>query len=427
MKILVVSYLPWNDDISVGNTLSNIFRGMDNQIEFANIYFRDDPPNNQLVKRYYHISESLLAKRILTRKYTGKEITLQSIKKKQLSNSYNKVMSLRWELFLLLQDLIGILGNWKSSQLDSFVENFAPDIVFGPLGRMPVSNNLMTYISKKFNVPLITYPWDDHYSLKKLSFSPFFWIKVFIERHAIYKCAKQCMMLYTITEQMRYEYSLCFGKICKVLYKGYDFSDRKRVHTINHPIRMIYMGNIGSGRWKIIAKIAKAVNAINCKGKRIELYVYTMSPKSRAMIRALNVGDSHIMEPVTASEVLNTMSQADILLHVEPVSLKDKLFFRLSFSTKLVDYFYNAKCILAVGGNTASMRYLSENTAAIVETNIKNIEGKLKEVVDNPDVIMEYSEKSWNCGVKNHQIKTIQRDLYSDFCSIVKLHKDANQ
>ena len=37
MKILVVSYLPWNDDISVGNTLSNIFRGMDNQIEFANI------------------------------------------------------------------------------------------------------------------------------------------------------------------------------------------------------------------------------------------------------------------------------------------------------------------------------------------------------------------------------------------------------
>ena len=93
MKILVVSYLPWNDDISVGNTLSNIFRGMDNQIEFANIYFRDDPPNNQLVKRYYHISESLLAKRILTRKYTGKEITLQSIKKKQLSNSYNKVRS----------------------------------------------------------------------------------------------------------------------------------------------------------------------------------------------------------------------------------------------------------------------------------------------------------------------------------------------
>ena len=72
---------------------------------------------------------------------------------------------MRWELFLLLQDLIGILGNWKSSQLDSFVENFAPDIVFGPLGRMPVSNNLMTYISKKFNVPLITYPWDDHYSL----------------------------------------------------------------------------------------------------------------------------------------------------------------------------------------------------------------------------------------------------------------------
>lgn len=426
MRILIVSYLPWNNDISVGNTLSNIFKNMDEQLEFANIYFRDDSPNNQLVKRYFHISEGLLAKRIITRKSTGKEITSQQFEKKQLSSGYNKARSLRWELFLLLQDLIGILGRWKSSQLDSFIESFKPDIIFGPLGRMPVSNNLMTYISKKYNVPLVTYPWDDHYSLKKLSLSPFFWIKVFIERHAIYKCAKQSVMLYTITRQMQEEYSRYFNKTCKVLYKGYDFSAKQGGCAINNPIRIVYMGNIGSGRWKIIAKVADAVNSINIDGKRIELNVYSMSPKSQAMIQSLNIGDSHLMQPVEASEVLNTMKQADILLHVEPVSLKEKLFFRLSFSTKLVDYFYNAKCIFAVGGDTASMSYLRDNNAAIVETDIKNIESKLREIVDNPDLIMDYSEKSWKCGVRNHQIKNIQANLYSDFCSIIKLHNDAN-
>lgn len=39
IKVLVVTYLPWSNDISVGNTLSNIFKGMEDRIEFANIYF----------------------------------------------------------------------------------------------------------------------------------------------------------------------------------------------------------------------------------------------------------------------------------------------------------------------------------------------------------------------------------------------------
>ena len=38
LKILVVSYHPWRDDISLGNTLSNIFQGMDDKFDFANLY-----------------------------------------------------------------------------------------------------------------------------------------------------------------------------------------------------------------------------------------------------------------------------------------------------------------------------------------------------------------------------------------------------
>ena len=259
LKILVVTYLPWSNDLSVGNTLSNIFRGMEDKLEFANIYFREDVPNNDIVSRFFNISEKQLAKNIIKRKSTGKEIFPKITEKKEFSSRYNKARSMRWDSMLLAQDLIGILGNWKSKALDEFVDSFQPDLIFGPLGRVPASNNLMIYISKKFDIPLVTYPWDDHYSLKKVAFSPFFWIKTFVERHAIKKCAKQSKYLYGITQTMCEEYAEYFHKDFKVLYKGYVFDKMPEIKQSTIPLKLIYMGNLGSGRWQVLGMMAEAV------------------------------------------------------------------------------------------------------------------------------------------------------------------------
>ena len=35
LKVLVVSYLPWRNDVSVGNTLSNLFNGLQDRIEYS--------------------------------------------------------------------------------------------------------------------------------------------------------------------------------------------------------------------------------------------------------------------------------------------------------------------------------------------------------------------------------------------------------
>lgn len=421
---MVVSYLPWREDINVGNTLSNIFSGMEDKMEFANIYFRDDNPNTNLAKRFFQISEKSMLRNILSRKPIGKEIYLRDLKKNNssFSNAYNNARRLRWDIFLLMQDMIGILANWKSPELDTFVQDYAPDIIFGPLGRMPVSNNLMTYLSRNYGIPLISFPWDDHYSLHKYSFSPVFWIKTFIERHAIRKCAKQSVFLYTISHLMQNEYSVYFNKECKVLQKGYKFVKGPSKAVTSQCLKMIYMGNIGSGRWKILSKMVEVINELNLSEKRIELYIYTLSPKSASMVRKLNYGYSFLMPPVENSEIMNILNSADILLHVEPVAKKDRLFFRLSFSTKLVDYFYNSKCILALGGETASIRYLRDNDAAIVESNLENIKDVLSYIITNPSIVNTYAEKSWACGLRNHNIELIQDNLYKDFYRIKNGH-----
>lgn len=424
VRVLVVTYLPWSDDISVGNTLSNIFRGMEDRLEFANIYFREDNPDNDIVSHFFNISEKQLAKSIFNRKAVGIEVhPKETPQKKSFSNRYNKARSMRWDSMLLAQDMIGIWGKWKSKALNEFVENFQPNLVFGPLGRVPVSNNLMRYVSKKYDIPLVTYPWDDHYSLKKVAFSPFFWIKTFVERHAIRKCAKQSEFLYGITQTMCDEYSRYFHKSFKVLYKGYSFGEMPEIKTSAIPLRFIYMGNLGSGRWQVLGKMAEAINVINETGKKAEMFVYSMSPKTEAMTKSLNNGDSHLMPPVDNKEVLATMKSADVLVHVEPTTLKDRLFFRLSFSTKLVDYFFNARCVLALGGETGSIKYLRDNDAAIVETDVSKIKEQIERLVNQPNLVSKYAEKAWNCGLRNHQIKIIQDGIYSDFCNVIRKDK----
>ncbi len=420
IKVLVVTYLPWRDDISVGNTLSNIFNGLEDRMEFANIYFRDDFPDNKLVTKSFHISEKSLVKSIFNRKAVGKEaLGHLNVANYDFSKSYNNARRLRWDSLLLLQDLIGLFGVWKSNELENFVREFSPSIIFGPLGRVPVANNVMTYLSKKFSIPLVTYPWDDHYSLNKTSFSPIFWVKTFIERRYIRRCAIQSSFLYTITTLMRSEYSIYFNKECRLLYKGYHFHDEPPFKKPGKIINLTYMGNIGSGRWKMLAKLATIINEINKDDVKFVLNIYTLSPKSDVIEKYLNIGASRLMEPVSEEDKMETLNNADILIHVEPSSKIESQFFRLSFSTKLVDYFYNAKCILAIGGETASTKYLKEMDSALVENNIDNLRDLFINIYSNPSIIEEYASKSWICGVNNHNISKIQSDLYNDFVSVI--------
>ena len=427
LKILVVTYFPWCDSKSTGNTISNIFAGLEDRLQFASIYFQDDLPDNSFTEQYFHISERSLAKSIFTHISVGENLqdTPQKILSKKNHSIYNKARQMRWEIFLLIQDCIGLTGNWKSRQLDNFVAEFQPDLIFGPLGRVPTPNMVIAYLHRKFKVPVIAYPWDDHYSLKKLSFSPAFWIRTFLERHAIRACADCCTFLYTITEEMQNEYRAFFHKECHLLYKAYDFARKVPAReSVGQPIRIVYMGNIGAGRWQIIAKVAKALHTINENGQKAELFIYTSTLVSGNVQRRLNIEKtSHLLKAVPHTEVMRIMQTADILLYVVPVKLKERLQERLSFSTKIVDYFYSAKCILAVGGRTASMKYLIKNDAAITVTDCREIRKRLESLLSHPESIREYGIKAWNCGVKNHQRSVIQARLLRDFNQTAKQNR----
>lgn len=426
IKVLVITYLPWREDNNIGNSYSNIFANTQDKYEFAHIYIRNGMPQNTLAKDYYHISIIKMMKRMFKPNLVvGERMKIEDFsqtEKTQFSSFFKKMKMLRWPVFFLVEELAGLSKSWKTKEFDQFIDDFDPDLIFGTLPDNPLISNLMLYVKNRKNIPLVTYPWDDYYSLHHSNLSPIFWIRKMMQRHYLYKTAQASEFLYVISNLMKDEYELAFKKDCRLMFKGYNFDASKTLEKkkVEYTIQLVYMGNIGAGRWKTLALLASAIRDINVDGPKMMLNIYTLSPTDDKMKAALNIdGTSRLNLPVPNEQKQKVMDGADILLHVEPFKKSEYQFYRASFSTKLVDYFYSAKCILAVGGMTASTDYLVRNDAAICITDKCSIKENLMKIVDKPQLINEYAKKSWDCGLINHQIDKIQTRMYNDFKSLL--------
>lgn len=163
------------------------------------------------------------------------------------------------------------------------------------------------------------------------------------------------------------------------------------------------------------------IEKINAEEKMAFMDVYTLSPVNDEIKRALNImGCSRLNKAVPQNEVMKTQQAADILIHVEPLNKRVASFYRLSFSTKLVDYLYNASCILGLGLPTSTLSYIEENNAGIVIYALEKEKDILTSLFKNPRKIEEYGKNAWNCGVRNHKREVIRKMLIDDFNRIIK-------
>lgn len=429
IKILVISNTPWDENNSFGSSFSNILGGNPNY-EIANIYCQTGLPNTNVCTHFFQITEKGIIRTLLSKqKFSGKRIFYSKKEESKgvvLSRNETKIITklkiVRWQIFFWIRDLIWGTGKWKSEALDDFITDFKPDLVFLPIYYSTYLNTIGIYAKKKANVKMVGYISDDCYTLKQFSLSPLFWIDRLIKRNYVKKAIQNCEILYTITETQKKEYTTIFGEKCKVLFKGGNFEDfSHRKIEFNHPIKLIYTGNLGMGRWKSLAKIAVALKTINKNEVKAQLYVYSQTSLPDSALKKLQIKDTSFYKgSIPSSEVKNIQRDADILVHVESFELTEKYSARLSFSTKIVDYLEAGRCIIAVGWEkTGAIEYLNEHDAAVVITDIHQIYNKLNNLIENKKLIFNYSMKGFEFGKKNHQINVIREGLYSDLKSIV--------
>lgn len=426
LKILIISRVNWDESNSFGNTYSSFFKGM-NDITIANIYCTYGLPNTQVATKFFCMNEKMILSNILDKtKPRGKEVVTtaeESLDKNYSGKLIQKTKTFKFQILYWIRDLIWSTNRWKSDELNNFIKEFDPDIIFSPYYSSIYMNNVKKYIYETTLVPMVSFVSDDIYTLKQFNLSPFYWINRFITRSKIRQTAILNKFIYVISEIQKEEYSKLLHKDCRMLYKGASFDEVPKKKRFDKPIIIVFTGNISSGRWKTLNELGKSIEKINQQEKKMKLLVYTKTPMTKRTKKLLNIKDSiELMQSVTSDEIEKVQLQADILLHCESFKLKHRLQVRLSFSTKLVDYFSRKRCILAIGSSkVTSIDYLIKNNAAITVSKKSEISSCLEDILRNPEIISEYAQKAWMCGKRNHQIKQIQQKLYNDLQSLIRV------
>ena len=424
MKILFISMSPIQKGVSIGNTFLNVFEDFPD-VQFFSVYTKNGYPDSS-IERAFQITDKQLLKRLLHRtKTVGR--TVPERDGQENAPAEDKMVTFarkkRYIPMFWAQSLLWLPPYWKSEALHTFLDEVQPDLLFTILSDSVPLNKLIWHIQGYLQKPLVVYAWDNNYTLQLGLTSPLVFLNRCINRHYMRKTVQKAEQLYVISEIQKQDYEKAFGVSCKILTKSADFSGEPPVKTqYNSPLQLVFTGNIGTNRWKSLAIIAEALEQINQNGVRAQLRIYTATPLTAKMERALKKGDSSfIMGSVPASEVPKIQEAADILVHVEALDLKNRLAVRQSFSTKLVDYFKAARPILAVGlREVASIDHLIRDDCALTGETVEEVRSALESVLENRGKLDELSKKAYACGKRNHNTVTMHQMLQTDLERIVK-------
>ncbi len=424
-KVLVVSTNAWRDNTGI-NTLIQFFKCWDND-KIAQIYTKSTLPKTEVCNSFFRISENAVMKSVLKRGVTTGEIveneTVVSDTDKEAADKEKQLYARGGKRFSTLlgfcRELVWKFGKWKTKELDKFIDDTNADVLFIPIYPTIYMGRLQKYVIKRAKKPVVSYIADDNYTYKsagKNSLSLF--SRMLLRRYVKY-IIQNSSKLMVIAPKQKEEYDKLFGTDSLVLTKGIDFSQIPfESKELNSPIKMVYTGKLIIGRWKSLAKIAEALGDINKDGAKIELDIYTTDTLTNEQSIALNRNGCSVKGALKLDEVQAVQKQADVLVFVESLENKYKHTARLSFSTKITDYLKAGKCIFAVGDkDIAPIDYFNRYDSAITATSYEEIDKKIKMLVSNPTMVLEYGKKAYDCGMEHHDIKIMNKVLTDTICS----------
>ncbi len=433
IKVLVLLNEPWNDKITPNNNMTNWFTGMEN-VEFVTISGSSILPSNNLCKDYFLIGENDIIKSWYSRKKAGriykldKETVDSAPQEKEISYNNDIKKKYACDFVRLVRDIIWKFGRIDIDLLKEFLKETNPDVIFSiRYGRIKMTR-LEGLVQRLANKPLVVYSGDDDYSLGQKSGDPFFWIRRYWQRHNLKKVIPLYKIFYSQSVKQMEEIEHDFHTKTKFLAKCGDFDENKIHKTVNNPIELVYGGKLYQGRYKTLGQIANSIKKINeeANSTLMRLNIYTRDLITEEQNILLNDGVNSIIHgPVTASQMKDILSKADVNLHVESFDEKPRLATKFSFSTKIMDCMESGCAIMAVcWDKQAGYEYLKEHDAAICARNEEEIYNKLYEISKNPDIILLYAQKAYECGIKNHSRSDIQKQIYDDLLKVIEEYKN---
>ena len=411
LKPLIISNNPFSNQTNNGKTLESIFNIFPKK-NLSQLYFTEYlNPDFNFCDNYYKITDKDVLKNILLKKY-GKKVE-NNFNINYSNNSIFLKNKEKYKVFHLVRDFIWSFNTWKSKNLYRWIESSKPDFIFFVAGGDKFSHNIALFLSRKFQLPLLTYFTDDYLLNERLNSN---FDKYLHNRKIIYfrKLIQKSILCFAICDYMAEEYQNFFHKQFLTLINSIEInSEYEYKPNKTNKFIISYFGSLHTNRDVMLLKFSKIINSITTF--EIQLNVYTNSIPDNDLLKKLELNSICYKGSLVGAQLIEAMKLSDFLLHIESDDSESISKTKLSVSTKIPEYLSTCRPIISYGPiAVASLKIQSDNNIGYVlnseNSNLENTE-LLINFFKSKETQMKISLNGFNF-VKLKFNRTIQNELF---------------
>lgn len=410
-RVLVVSHNVMSMTGNMGKTMVGLLSDIPSD-HLAQLYFHSEIPTLQTCCGYFRITDSEILKSIIKRKPFFKVFDAPSREVKRTSSRVDRGL-LSWVYqfsrrrtpgVYFLRNLIWKLGKWNSPELNKWIDDFAPDVIFFAAGDYSFAYSLVSFISKQRKIPVVMWCADDHFTNPKSGFRP---IARYNHRTLLKSVDRLCgnvQRVIAICDKMKKEYSQFLPcQISTVFSAAPDLSSEEKDSP--RSLRIVYAGNLGVGRLEPLLNLSRALKKAAIPGIKL-IDVYSGERRSSVLSQLTEENGIKFHGVVSSDELSRILSTSRYLLHVESFEDSFKVRTRLSVSTKIPESLASRACLLCYAPcDIASAEYLSLNGAAFCSDDKEEIVSFVLKSLENDAILDSYIAAAIKLVEANHSRK----------------------
>ena len=393
-RVLVISHNALSTTGNMGKTMADLLSCVpaDNM---AQLFFHNDTPDADCnCGRYFRVTDVNMVKSVFSRKAGYKIYTKATLAAKADATSGKKTSGAvhriyqfsrrRTPFIYTARNLLWSVGVWNSKALQSWIEDFSPDVIFFAAGDYAFAYKIVHAIAQKQGIKVVPWFGDDFY-LRQLAPKQIFQKLV---RNNLKKWAKKVFavsdIVTTISDKMAADYAEHFGVKTQVVRISATAPQNSTQSSQRQGI--YYIGNLGVNRFAPLMQFAQQLHSADIPGLE-HIHVYS-GEKNQNTLDMLKNAEGIVFHGAVAPEVVQQLqAEAKYLLHTESFGQQYKNRTRYSLSTKIAEYLASGACIVAYGpDDIASMEYLKQGSAALVSQDAQQLVQLIKDAQNNPQL-----------------------------------------
>lgn len=429
MKTLIISHNPISSDNNMGKTLLALFDAFDEK-DLCQLYIYPAFPNVKKCNSYFQITDKMVLESILQFKPCGavvlaKDENSQSSHKSEFEEKVFTNKKNKREIKLFLRSLIWRFGFWYNKSLKKWIEEEKPDVIFATGGVSSFFYPLVMKISRKYNLPIVTYVCDDFFfSKKKADIISKIYYRILDKN--ICNMMLNSSKIVSICDPLSKKYNEFFNVDSVTVYTGVGIKDNV-VKENSNAININYFGNLFIGRNVALSEVGMALDEINAERKtNFKLNIYTNTNDTGIKSVFEGIDSVSVNGFVSSEKVADLMNDSILLLHIEGFAQEDIERVRYSMSTKIPESLNSRVCLFAYGPlEDASIEYLCENNCAIVSTTKEALKEKLEEALFDNEKRNACIYKAMDIAIQNHN-KECQSEKLKALLNDVAAHVKNN-